>query len=210
VAPLTRVRIVDTAVTMADRDGFEAVTLRRIAAELGVHVTSLYNHLPTREAVTDGMVERLLEEADLPRAGVGWEDWVRRFFSAMGALAERHPGAFTALQRRPVQGANAAATFEVALAAFARAGLGPADAYSAVKATTLTALAVGEERSLRSSGQLLETSLEDLPEAEFPNVRRLVVADQPEAAWDFTLEVLISGLRSNMRRLRAAGRSGTP
>jgi AcrR family transcriptional regulator len=207
VAPLTRERIIETAVTLADREGFEAVTLRRLAGELGVHVTSLYNHLPTREAVTDGMVERLLEEADLPRASVGWEEWVRRFFSAMGTVAERHPGAFTALQRRPVQGASAAITFEVALAAFARAGLGPADAYSAVKATALTALAVGEERSMRSSGQLLETSLEDLPDVEFPNVRGLVVADQPEAAWTFTLEVLVGGLRSKVRRV-AGGRRG--
>ena len=45
---------------MADRDGFEGVTLRRIAAELGVHVTSLYNHVPTRDAVTHGIIERLI------------------------------------------------------------------------------------------------------------------------------------------------------
>jgi AcrR family transcriptional regulator len=202
VASLTRERIIDTAVNMADRDGFESVTLRRIAVELGVHVTSLYNHLPTRDAVTDGMVERLLDEADLPRGPVGWEEWVRRFFAAVGELAELHSGAFTALQRRPVQGPSAAATFEVALAAFHRAGLGPAEAYYAVKATALTALAVGEERGLRTSGQLLETSLEDLSEAEFPNIRGLGTADEPEAAWDFALEVLVSGLRSRVRRAK--------
>ena len=67
--PLTRERILRTAVAMADQDGLDAVTLRRIAAELGVHVTSLYNHVPTRDAVTDGIVETLLEEAGLP-AGV--------------------------------------------------------------------------------------------------------------------------------------------
>ena len=202
MASLTRERIIDAAIGMADRDGFESVTLRRIATELGVHVTSLYNHLPTREAVTDGMVERLLAEADLPLEPVGWEEWVRRFFTALGVMAERHPGAFTALQRRPVQGPSAAATFEVALAAFDRAGMAPADAYHAVKATALTALAVGEERGMRSSGQLLETSLEELSESEFPNIRRLGEADQPEAAWAFALEVLVSGLRARMRRLK--------
>ena len=62
-AQLTRERIIGTAIELADRDGFEAATLRRIAAELGVHVTSLYNHVATREAVTDGIVERLIEEA---------------------------------------------------------------------------------------------------------------------------------------------------
>lgn len=200
MANLSRERIVATAIAMADRDGYDQLTLRRLAAELGVHVTSLYNHVATRDAMTDAMVEQMLEEADLPRQAVRWEQWVRRFFAAMGATADQHPGAFTALARRPVQGPRAAATFEVALAAFARAGLSPLDAYSAVKATTLTALAVGEERSLRSSGQLLATAVEDLPEAAFPQVRALSSLDQPEPTWDFILEVLVSGLRARIRR----------
>jgi hypothetical protein len=67
---LTRERIIDTAIALADRDGFEAVTLRRI------------------------------DEAKLPVSPVGWEEWVRGFFAAIAGLAENHPGAFTALQRR--------------------------------------------------------------------------------------------------------------
>ena len=122
---LTRERIVATAIDLADRDGFEAATLRRIAGELGVHVTSLYNHVPTRDAVTDGMVERLIEEADLPVEPVGWEQWVRSFVARIGDVASRHPGAFGALQRRPVQGPRAAASFEVALAASRKRGLPP-------------------------------------------------------------------------------------
>src|SRR6185503_11396267 len=106
---------------MADRDGFGAVTLRRIAAELGVHVTSLYNHVPTREAVTDGIVELLLDEAKLPTGPVAWDDWVRRFVDGVIGIAATHPGAFHALRQRPVQGARATASFEVALTAFTEA-----------------------------------------------------------------------------------------
>jgi AcrR family transcriptional regulator len=203
--PLTRERIITTAVAIADRDGFEAVTLRRIAGELGVHVTSLYNHVPTREAITDGIVERLVEEADLPAAPIGWETWVRRFVEAMGEVATRHPGAFTALQRRPVQGRRATASFEVALAAFARAGLSPEDAYGAVKATTLVALSVGLEKALWSGGDFAETNVQDLPADEFPLVR--AVSEQiesEEAAWSFTVEALVSGLRAQLRRRRSS------
>jgi AcrR family transcriptional regulator len=207
VPALTRQRIIDTAIALADRDGFEAVTLRRIAAELGVHVTSLYNHVATREAVTDGIVETLIDHAGLPLSPVGWEEWVRRFFAALGTVAEAHPGAFTALQRRPVQGPYAAASFEVALAAFSKAGFSPADAYSAVKATSLTALAVGLERSMSSQGQLVETAIDELPEAEFPHVRAARQVHDPEVAWSFSLEALVAGLRSQLRRRRVpAGR----
>lgn len=197
---------------MADRDGFESVTLRRIAAALGVHVTSLYNHVPTREAVTDGIVELLIDEAKLPTTDVDWEQWVRSFFSAMGTLAVTHPGAFTALARRPVQGARAAASFEIALAAFARAGLEPADAYNAVKATALTSLSVGVERSMAVGGPLVETAIEDLPVESFPQLRRLQDVADPEGVWAFSLETLVAGLRAQLElvagRGTAARRSG--
>src|ERR1700755_62011 len=119
---LTRERILQTAVRLADRDGPDAVTLRRIAGELGVHVTSLYNHVPTRDAVTDGIVELLLDEAKLPTGPVPWDAWVRRYAAAIVGIAATHPGAFHALRQRPVQGERATASFEVALAAFTQAG----------------------------------------------------------------------------------------
>jgi AcrR family transcriptional regulator len=202
VPPLTRDRIIATAVTIADRDGFGGVTLRRIAAELDVHVTSLYNHVPTRDAVTDGIIERLIDEAKLPTSPVSWEEWVRSFFTAMGTIATTHPGAFAALESRAVQGPRAAASFEVALEAFTRAGLAPEDAYSAVKATSLMSLAVAMERGMAAHGEPSETALEDLPPEAFPEVRRVAGVADPEAAWAFSLETLVSGLRAQVRRHR--------
>lgn len=203
VPALTRDRILATAVSIADRDGFEAVTLRRIATELGVHVTSLYNHVPTRDAVTDGIVERLIDEAKLPLTPVGWEEWVRTFFWAIGSMAATHPGAFTALQRRPVQGAQAAASFEIALAAFSEAGLSPEETYSAVKATSLMVLSVGLERAMAVQRLLPETVLEDLPVEQFPHIRRAAAISDPEAAWSFSLEVLVAGLQTQIGQQRA-------
>jgi AcrR family transcriptional regulator len=199
-AVLTRERIIATAIEVADRDGFEAATLRRIAGELDVHVTSLYNHVSTRDAVTDGIVERLIEEADLPVEPVGWEQWVRSFVERIGDVATRHPGAFAALQRRPVQGPRANASFEVALAAFAKAGLEPQDAYGAVKATALVALSIGEEKSLASSGVVAETHVDELPLDDFPHLHALANTSSEDAAWWFTLETLVSGLRAQIRR----------
>ena len=194
VAALTRERILACAVAMADRDGLDAVTLRKIAGELGVHVTSLYNHVATREAVTDGVVDTLLDEAHLPVTPVEWEEWTRSFFAAMSTLATQHPGAFAAFSRRPVQGPRAAASFEVALAAFGRAGLTNEEAYNAVKSVAYIALMVGAERSLLARGALLETAMEDLPAESFPQFHALEEHD-PTTAWSFSLETLVAGLR---------------
>ena len=67
IAPrLSRENIVAVAIEMADEEGLPSVTLRGIASRLAVHVTSLYNHVPTKEAVIGGIVEALLTEARLP------------------------------------------------------------------------------------------------------------------------------------------------
>ena len=198
MAALTRGRILACAVAMADRDGVDAVTLRQIAKDLGVHVTSLYNHVPTRDAVTDGIVETLLDQADLPTTSVDWEQWVRSFFTAMDRTATQHPGAFAALSRRPVQGARAAATFEVALAAFSRAGLSTQDAYNAVKTAALAGVMVGMEQGMLAQGRLLETVIEALPADTFPQFHALKGDSDPLAAWSFNLETVVAGLRAQI------------
>jgi AcrR family transcriptional regulator len=202
VPPLSSERIVRTARDLADRDGLDAVTLRRLAAELGVHVTSLYNHVPTLDAILDGIVELLFAEADIPESPRNWEEWVREFVAAVGAIAEAHPGAFAALERRPVQGERALLSAEVALTAFARAGLSPADAYGAIKATTYVALAIGVERALAARGAAAETAIDPLTAHRFPHVLALRDVDDPQEAWAFSVETLVAGLHTQVRRAK--------
>ena len=202
---LTRSRIIDTAIQLADEEGFDAVTLRRIATHLGVHVTSLYNHVPTRDAVTDGIVERLIDEADLPTSPVAWEPWTRRFYASLGRVAAEHPGAVAALRHRPVQGKSAWAPFEIGLQAFVRAGLDPKSAYGAMKSTAMLTLSMCAERAMEATGIQVETDIEEIPVDLFPMLEKVRdVASDSEAAWDFALEVLVSGIRSQIRQRRSA------
>jgi AcrR family transcriptional regulator len=200
--PLSSDRIVATARDLADRDGLESVTLRRLATELGVHVTSLYNHVPTLDAIIDGIVALLVSEADLPGNPRNWEEWVREFVSAIGAIAESHPGAFAALERRPVQGERALSSFEVALAVFSRAGLSPAESYGAIKATTYVALSIGLERALQARGETAATETELLSPERFPHLLALPDADDPEDTWAFSVETLVAGLHTQIRRAK--------
>ncbi len=200
--PLSSDRIVATARDLADREGLDAVTLRRLATELGVHVTSLYNHVPTLDAIIDGIIELLISEADLPGSPRNWEEWVRQFVAAIGAIAEAHPGAFAALERRPVQGERALSSFEIALGAFARAGLSPADSYGAIKVTTYVAFTIGLERALATSGETVMTETELLPPERFPHLLALQNADDPEGIWAFSVETLVAGLHTQIRRAK--------
>lgn len=198
--PLTRERIVKTALQMADRDGFDAVTLRRLAADLGVHVTSLYNHVPNRDAVTDGVVELLLAEAKLPLSDFTWQDWVRHFSAAMRTIARTHPGGFVAFQRRPIQGPDAAASFEAALAAFREAGFDVADAYNAVQSTAKAMLGLGiEEAELVSVPSPPRTDVSVLPPDRFPNINAIIAVADDADTWTFMTETLIAGFAARLQ-----------
>ena len=192
--PLSRERILDVAVQVADRDGLDATSLRKVAAELGVHVTSIYNHLPTKDALLDGVAEDLMAKADLPVGDVRWEDWVRRFVAAMAQLATEHPGAFEVFMRRPVQGPRALATFEAALEALCGAGMATEQAFAALKAVTVAVLGCCVEQAAPPAGDDLPmTDLTRLPDKDFPVIHQLVEIEDVDVVGTLT-EMLVGGI----------------
>ncbi|HWN06983.1 MAG TPA: TetR/AcrR family transcriptional regulator C-terminal domain-containing protein [Steroidobacteraceae bacterium] len=197
---LSSENIVAIAIEIADEEGLAAVTLRGIAARLAVHVTSLYNHVATKEAVLDGMVNVLLAEARLPTGRIGWEDWVREFAARMRALGRKHPGAFEAFHHGPATGERAAEPFESAFAAFRSAGFDAASTYNAVKATVVAILGYMLEDTLpaRRKGAV-RTDIRDLPVERFPQVHAMNRVAGKTDPFAYLVEVLITGLAASKK-----------
>jgi AcrR family transcriptional regulator len=191
--PLSRDRILDCAVRVADRDGLDGASLRKVAAELGVHVTSLYNHVETKDALLDGVLEQLFATAGLPVDEMPWEDWVRSFMRGIARLAQEHPGAFGVLLRRPVQGARANATFEAGLEAFTRAGMDVREAYAAVKSISLAALGCCIEVAEPLTDDSPRTDVTALPEKDFPVLHQITAVADDVDILDALTEVLVAG-----------------
>lgn len=177
----------------------EAVSLRRIASKLGVHVTSLYNHVATKEAVVDGIVQHLMRAAKLPEKVSGWKNWVRQFADGLRAVARKHPGAITAFHHRPVQGPEAARFPELGLQSFRAAGFDISEAYSAVKLTILAVLGLLLEDVLRSKGRRIKTDLRALPQERFPQAHQLRKMRAKPDVWAYTIDTLVAGLAANLR-----------
>jgi AcrR family transcriptional regulator len=72
-ATLTRERIFTAALDLLDREGLGAVTMRRLADELGIQAPSLYHHLPSKDALLDGVAARVMEQVDA--SGFELADW---------------------------------------------------------------------------------------------------------------------------------------
>lgn len=92
-APLSRERVIETALAMVDRAGLEALSMRTVAAELGVEAMSLYRHVASKEALIEGIVALILDEIEVPPAGTPWREAMSRRARSTRAVFLRHPAA---------------------------------------------------------------------------------------------------------------------
>ncbi|RJO79213.1 TetR family transcriptional regulator [Nocardia panacis] len=110
---LSREKILDAAIEFVDAQGLSALSTRRLGAAMGVDGMSLYHYLPSKAALLDGMVERLLERslsAIVPPAGTPWPEAVTTIAHALRATLVRHPAMLAILATRPV---NSFAAFQI-------------------------------------------------------------------------------------------------
>src|ERR1700750_3043405 len=85
--PLSRERVLRAAIALADEGGFESLTMRKLAKELGVEAMSLYNHVAKKDDLLDGMIDIVFGEIDPPTPGGDWKAELRkRAISTRAAL----------------------------------------------------------------------------------------------------------------------------
>jgi AcrR family transcriptional regulator len=97
--PLSRERILEAAVRLADEGGIEAVSMRKLGRALGVEAMSLYNHVANKDDLLDGIVDRVLSEFELPSES-DWSEALRRTAISAHEALLRHPWACTLIMSR--------------------------------------------------------------------------------------------------------------
>jgi AcrR family transcriptional regulator len=113
--PLSRERVVRTAVAVADAHGVDAVSMRRVAHELGVDPMSLYNHVANKEDLLDGMANLVVAEIDLTPAGDEWKPALRARVLEAREMLSRHPWAAQVIETRSTAAPAILQYFEAAL-----------------------------------------------------------------------------------------------
>jgi AcrR family transcriptional regulator len=121
LAPLSRERIVRTAVRLADADGLEAVSLRKVAAALDVGPMRLYGYLATKEELLDLMVDAVY--AEVRPAGDGWRAVLRSLAETTRQTVHRHEWLADLLGGRPQLGPHVLARGEAVVAALDGVGV---------------------------------------------------------------------------------------
>ena len=206
---LTAERVLDGAVALADEIGIDAFTIRKLADVLDVKPMTIYHHLPNKEAIIDGMVDRVFAEIDLPPADLDWKDAIRhRTASAREALA-RHPWATPLMDSRTSPGPATLTHHDAVLGCLRRAGFSWAmtgHAYALVDAY-LYGFAL-QEANLPATGgeemaELAEELIEPLPADVYPHLAGFVSQHVLAPGYDFGAEFAF-GLRLILDGLEAA------
>lgn len=98
---LTKEVLFATALEITDAEGLEALTMRRLASEVGVEAASLYHHIPNKDALLDGVVTRMREEIRLPDPiPEDWKDLMEAIFAEYGRVLAAHPNLVSLAGRR--------------------------------------------------------------------------------------------------------------
>ncbi len=201
--PLSRRRVLEAAVRFADREGLEALSMRKLGADLGVEAMSLYNHVPNKNALLDGMVEVLLGRLSIPSEEEGWEERVKEAYRGFRRLAHEHPNVFPLLVVRPPDTMDGAWLVEEFLKTLRGAGFDAMTALHAFRALSGYAMgyAMAEIRGFAMEPDGGRAGARALSEEEFPNVSdlgdRLGGVDR-DAEFEFGLDLILAGLREKL------------
>jgi AcrR family transcriptional regulator len=118
--------VVRAAISLADAEGLEALSMRRVAETLQLSPMSLYTYVPSKAELTDLMLDRVAGEVVAPVAG-DWRGQLTELCRQRWALAQRHPWIIRVGTRRPALGPNVLATVEATLSALEGLDLSPVE-----------------------------------------------------------------------------------
>ncbi|WP_190394383.1 TetR/AcrR family transcriptional regulator [Nocardiopsis quinghaiensis] len=101
---LSRERVFEGAVRVADERGVASVSMRKVAEHLGVEAMSLYHHVANKDEILDGIVDLVFAEIDLPRDAADWRSAMRRRASSARSVLSRHTWALGLMDSRRAPG----------------------------------------------------------------------------------------------------------
>lgn len=215
-ATLTPQVVIARALALADAEGLGAVTIRRLARDLGVTPMALYWHFRNKDELLDGVAASMFAEVDLSRdASASWREQLRAVLGSIVGVLRAHSSAAVLLSTRTVSSEGGLRATEVILDILGRGGFSPAEATQIARhaLSTLTSL-VSEESGVvvrEEPGETIDARqnarafLESLSPEEYPHLVEaatpLSEGVDPETYFAFGLELLLAGVEAMAERV---------
>lgn len=192
--PLSRDRVVAGAMALADEKGRAGVTMRAVAARLGVEAMSLYNHVAGRDDILTGMVDAVFGEIVLPAPGEHWRDAMRARALSAREVLRRHPWAVGLMDSRTRPGPATLRHHDAVIGALRAGGFSvPMAAHAFSLIDSYLYGFVLQELSLPFTNaaeldQVAGDILRDLPADAYPHFTELAVEHALRPGYDYADE----------------------
>lgn len=210
-APLSRERVLDAAVRLADRGGLESLSMRKLGQELGVEAMALYYHFANKDEVINGMVDLVFSEIDLPAASTDWKNAMRQWARSLRDVLLRHHWALGLMESRRKPGPANLRHHDAVIGSLRSAGLDMptiAHAYTLLDSYIYGFALFSVNLPFEPSAEVPElgrVTLQAFPVDAYPNLVAYVSAMRPGYNYgdefEYGLDLVLDGI------LRAAGSS---
>jgi TetR/AcrR family transcriptional regulator, tetracycline repressor protein len=216
---LTRATVVDRALRLADADGLEALTIRKLAAELGVTPMALYWHFRSKDELLEGLAERVWSEIDVAVDGSApWPAQLRGLLESLLRVLRAHPAAPQLLMQGEKQSEAALNATEVTLEVLRGAGFDPQDASAIARSALWTGLMLvmsepgvewltADERT--EAQRKKQVALASLPPARYPRLVECAIpmtaCNDPELHYEFGVSMFMAGVEAMAAKITQHG-----
>ena len=221
---LTRQRVVAEALAVIAQDGAQALTMRGLAARLGVVPGALYHHVRNKQQLQDLALDNVLAEVDVHLdPSLAWTEQLKILATRLRRALEAHPGVAGILKTRDPLGPHSLALAEAFLAPLHAAGFGEREAglafflitdYTIGFAVSSTRASANEQRVRDAATRAqLHQFFRTLPPDRFPALVALgehVWLDNHDERFTAGLDVLVDGLERARRAPRRRALGGNP
>ena len=212
--PLSRDRVLQAALALADASGIDSLSMRKLGDALGVEAMSLYNHVPSKGDLLDGLIDLVFAEIELPAEASGWKPAMRERAISARAVLSRHRWAIGLMESRTTPGPATLRHHDAVLGCLRQAGFPVAlagHAYSALD-SYIYGFALQEASLPFEAGpetaEMAQAMLAHFPADEFPHLAEFTFEHVLQPGYDYGgeyeygLDLLLDGLE---RALDAAG-----
>ena len=163
--------LVEAAAGIANAEGIDAVTMRRLAERCGVGVMTIYGYVRTKEELLTVLADRYLAEIELPNPDMRWQDQLVTLFCSVREVMLKHPTLVPIIANQRLDTRAASRGAEVVCGALRATGMLDRDVIMSF--ATLTSFTVGSvQRELAAMESAARPGLASLPVAEFPTWSR--------------------------------------
>ena len=193
------------AIELADRDGIDSISMRKLAQELGVEAMSLYTHVRNKDDLLDGMVDAVIGQVPISADGAGWKASLRQMALAARSVILRHPWAARTIETRSAPGPAALRYVNAVIGIFREGGFSIAQAHHGLHILGSRALGFTQDLFDDSGDLDPETAagLADALGATHPYVVEMALAVthsgalgacDDDAEFEFALDLILDGL----------------